>query len=101
MAAQEDHFSGADAPPRGALSSADGTLDAAQLRMEQSDGVEGVPLVVVAQGRPLSERMAKARIDEEDILSAGRERRGLERMDPIEYAILERNGAITVIPTGG
>lgn len=60
--------------------------------------IEGVPLVVVEHGKPLYERMERARIDEEDILSAARELRGLKRMDQIDYAVLERNGSITVIP---
>src|SRR5690606_18650676 len=40
--------------------------------------IEGLPLVVVEDGKPLEQRMAKARIDEEDVLSAARELQGLE-----------------------
>lgn len=60
--------------------------------------LEGVPLVVVDQGRPLRDRMDKARLDDEDILSAARELQGISRMEDIACAVLERNGAITVIP---
>lgn len=63
--------------------------------------IEGVPLVIVEHGKPIKERMAKARVDEEDVLSAARELQGLKRMDQIEYAVLERNGGITVIPKQG
>lgn len=42
--------------------------------------------------------MDKARVDEEDILNAARQLQGLERMDQIKYAVLERNGDITIGP---
>jgi uncharacterized membrane protein YcaP (DUF421 family) len=60
--------------------------------------MDDVPLVIVDDGRPLKERMDKARIDEMDILTAARELQGLERMDQIKYAVLERSGGISVIP---
>lgn len=60
--------------------------------------LDGVPLVIVENGRPLHDRMDKARVDESDILTAARERLGLERMDQIKYAVLERSGGISIIP---
>jgi uncharacterized membrane protein YcaP (DUF421 family) len=60
--------------------------------------IEGLPLVIVDHGQPIKEHMHKARIDESDILTAARELQGLERMDQIKYAVLERNGVISVIP---
>ena len=60
--------------------------------------LEGAPLVIVEEGKPLKDRMDKARVDEEDILHAARELQGLERMEQIKYAVLERNGDITVVP---
>jgi len=60
--------------------------------------IEGVPLVLVEDGRPLRDRLDKSRVDEEDILTAARERQGLERMDQIKYAVLERSGGISIIP---
>jgi uncharacterized membrane protein YcaP (DUF421 family) len=60
--------------------------------------LDGVPLVIVEEGKPLKERMSKARIDEDDVLTAARELQGLERMDQIKYAVLERNGGISIIP---
>ena len=60
--------------------------------------IEGLPLVIVDHGQPIKEHMDKARVDESDILTAARELQGLERMDQIKYAVLERNGAISVIP---
>jgi uncharacterized membrane protein YcaP (DUF421 family) len=60
--------------------------------------VEGTPLVIVEHGKPIRDRMHKARIDEEDVLSAARELQGLKRMEQVDYAVLERNGAITILP---
>jgi uncharacterized membrane protein YcaP (DUF421 family) len=60
--------------------------------------IDGVPSVIIEDGRPLKDRMEKARIDERDILAAARAGYGLERMDQIKYAVLERNGSISIIP---
>ena len=60
--------------------------------------VDDVPLVIVEDGRPLKDRMDKARVDESDILQSARELQGLERMDQIKYAVLERSGGISIVP---
>ena len=60
--------------------------------------VEDVPLVILRNGEPIRERMRKERIDENDIKEAARETQGLERLDPIKFAILERAGHITIVP---
>lgn len=60
--------------------------------------IEGVPLVLVADGKVLADRMQRARVDEEDVLQAARERQGVESMDQIKYAVLERTGEISIIP---
>ena len=60
--------------------------------------IEGVPLVIVEDGRMLDDRMRWARIDAEDVLQAARERQGLERLEQIKFAVLERTGEISIIP---
>lgn len=60
--------------------------------------LEGVPLVIVENGRALHDRMQKVRVDEADVLEAARELQGLHRLDQIRYAVLEAGGAITIIP---
>lgn len=60
--------------------------------------LDDVPLVIVEDGVALKERMDKARVDEEDVLSAARHLQGLERLDQIRYAVLERSGGISIIP---
>lgn len=60
--------------------------------------LEDTPLVIVDNGTPLKDRMKKARVDEEDVLSAARRLQGLERLDQIRYAVLERSGGISIVP---
>lgn len=62
---------------------------------------EGLPLIILKDGKVLSERMARSRIDETEILAAARESQGLERLEQIKYAVLEKNGAISIIPKDG
>jgi uncharacterized membrane protein YcaP (DUF421 family) len=37
-------------------------------------------------------------VDEGDILEAARHLHGLERMDQVKYAVLERSGGISIVP---
>ena len=59
---------------------------------------EGLPLVIVNEGKPLTRRMKKTKVSEDDILESARSHFGLERMEQIKYAILEKNGQITIVP---
>ncbi len=59
---------------------------------------EGVPLVILKDGRPITDRLQETGVDVADILQAARETRGLERLEQIKYAILERSGGISIIP---
>jgi uncharacterized membrane protein YcaP (DUF421 family) len=60
--------------------------------------LEGTPLVIVQDGKPLPGRMKGARVDESDVLVAARNLQGLERMDQIKFAVLERTGEISIVP---
>jgi len=60
--------------------------------------LDGRPFVIVENGRCLKDRMTKARVDEGDVMEAAREKHGLEKMEQIKFAILERGGVITIIP---
>jgi len=60
--------------------------------------IDGVAMIVVEDGKLLHERVRKARLDEDDILTAARETQGLERLDQIKFAVLENNGKISIIP---
>jgi uncharacterized membrane protein YcaP (DUF421 family) len=60
--------------------------------------IDDVPVLIVVDGNLLKDRMDRARIDERDILQAARETQGLARLDQIQYAVLERDGGISVVP---
>lgn len=60
--------------------------------------LEDAPIVIVENGKPLKDRMDKERVDESDILEAARCRQGLRRIEEIRYAVLERNGEISIVP---
>lgn len=60
--------------------------------------LEGLPLPLVKEGRPLSENLDKARVDEEEILMSARYTQGVERMDEIKEATVENDGKISVVP---
>ena len=55
-------------------------------------------VVIFAGGTPLKDRMRLARVDEADIFRAARELHGLERLDQVHYAVLERDGQISIVP---
>lgn len=61
--------------------------------------LDGTALVILENGTLLRDRMNKVRVDETDILEAARKLQGLERLEQIKYAIVERNGEITIVPS--
>jgi uncharacterized membrane protein YcaP (DUF421 family) len=63
--------------------------------------LEEGPVVLVAQGRALPEQMNQARVDEDEILEVARASHGLERLDQIRFAVLERSGRISIVPRPG
>ncbi len=60
--------------------------------------LEGAPLVILADGKIINSKSDKEKIDESDIMSEARKLWGIERLDQIKYAILEKGGKITIIP---
>ena len=60
--------------------------------------LDGLPMILVENGRPLEDLMDRARVDQEDILAVARESQGLERMEQIKYAVLEVGGGISIVP---
>jgi uncharacterized membrane protein YcaP (DUF421 family) len=59
--------------------------------------VNSLPVVVVEHGK-LLDRAHREGITLAEVLAAGRERHGLERLEQFKYAILERHGGISVVP---
>ncbi|BDH45630.1 DUF421 domain-containing protein [Salmonella enterica subsp. enterica serovar Choleraesuis] len=60
--------------------------------------IDGSPLILVEHGKLLPMRAKRAGITEDDVLNSARSSQGLERLDQIKFAILEKNGKISIIP---
>lgn len=63
-----------------------------------SKWLEGTPLVIVKNGKAIEKRMRSERVDIGDVLESARKHHGIERMEQIKYAVLEKSGGITIIP---
>lgn len=68
-------------------------------RLEQL--LEGASVVLLEKGKLHKDRLDKERVDEQEIVTAGRELHGLERRDDIKYAVLEKDGSISIVPMEG
>ncbi len=62
--------------------------------------VEGTPTLLVLHGKVVSEHMRREGIDSESLQAALREH-GVSSIDEVEMAVLEIDGSISVVPTGG
>jgi uncharacterized membrane protein YcaP (DUF421 family) len=60
--------------------------------------IEGVPTVLVEDGRVLEDRLRAARITHEDVLQAARAHAGLMSLSEIRHAVLETDGKISIVP---
>lgn len=58
--------------------------------------MDGTPLVLLKKGQLQTETMRKMSIQEEDILAMARDN-GAKSMEEIDYAVLERNGEISIV----
>jgi uncharacterized membrane protein YcaP (DUF421 family) len=62
--------------------------------------IDGTPVIVREEGEWQKQRMVHHGLHEEDVLAAARGQ-GLEKEQQIKYAVLERNGQISVIEEDG
>lgn len=60
--------------------------------------LNAMPMILVENGRLMTDRMRRARVTEDNVLEAARRLQGLERIDQIKFAILEATGEITIVP---
>jgi uncharacterized membrane protein YcaP (DUF421 family) len=85
-----------------ALLGADILMSVLAVRSNRLDKLlNDAPLLLIEDGTMHQDRMKKVRVTADDILERARELRGIERFDQIKYAVLERSGAVTVIPKEG
>jgi uncharacterized membrane protein YcaP (DUF421 family) len=68
-------------------------------RFPKADRIlESVAVLLVDDGRLLEDRLKKAHVDPAEILTSARQAHGLERLDQVKYAVLEKNGGISIVP---
>lgn len=60
--------------------------------------LDGCPVILVENGVPLIDKLKKVDVSCDDILVAARQNQGITELSKIKYAILERNGHISIIP---
>ena len=59
---------------------------------------DGSPVILVVHGELQQEKLKKVDVSCDDILVAARQNQGITEFSKIRYAILERNGHISIIP---
>ena len=57
---------------------------------------DSTPVVILGRGEWHERRMKMLRVQREDVMAAARQS-GLERLEQVKYAIVERNGSISII----
>lgn len=60
--------------------------------------LNGSPIILIENGRVLDQRLRKCSLSEDEIMEVARQQEGLENLDEIKFAILEKNGKISIIP---
>jgi uncharacterized membrane protein YcaP (DUF421 family) len=74
-------------------------LSTLKVRSKRTEHVlDSAPLLIVENGKPIESHMNKERIDVDDVLDAAREMHGIASLEEIRYAVLERNGKISIVP---
>lgn len=59
--------------------------------------VDGTPVMLLQKRRWQVDSMKKMRIQDDDVMAAARDK-GLQNLSEIDYAVLERNGEIAILP---
>ena len=59
--------------------------------------VDGTPVVIYERGEWRQERMRAMRVLESDVMAAVRQK-GLMRLEQVRYAVVERDGKVSIVP---
>jgi len=58
--------------------------------------IDGIPMVLLRNGEWQLEAMEGLRVDPDDVMAAARQK-GIRSLDEIKYAVVEKNGSISII----
>lgn len=61
--------------------------------------LEGVPLILVEDGKPIERNLRSERMTMDDLMEEARGQ-GIERLDEVKWAVLERGGSLSFIKKG-
>jgi uncharacterized membrane protein YcaP (DUF421 family) len=74
-------------------------MDIVSARWKTADRVlNGQPTILIDNGEVLEDQLRHAEVDRGDILDHARKTQAIERLEQIKWAILERDGSISIIP---
>jgi uncharacterized membrane protein YcaP (DUF421 family) len=83
----------------GTLIFIDMTLSLIKLRFPIVDlWLDGSPIILIENGRLLSRRMGYCHITESEVMEVARQQGGVEKISEIKFAILEKNGKLSIVP---
>ena len=60
--------------------------------------LDGTAVILMRDGQVLEDRLTRERVDKNEILEAARIQLGIESLDEVKLAVLERGGDISIIP---
>ncbi|MFW0765891.1 DUF421 domain-containing protein [Trabulsiella odontotermitis] len=63
--------------------------------------LDGAPVILIENGIPVDSKIKKVNVSTDDIMLVARQNHGIYQIEKIKFAILERNGQISIIPADG
>jgi len=60
--------------------------------------LNGSPIILIENGKILDQRLRKCSLSEDEIMMVARQQEGIVNLHDIKFAILEKNGKISIIP---
>jgi uncharacterized membrane protein YcaP (DUF421 family) len=59
--------------------------------------VEGEPVILVEDGKPIERNMNNERLTLEEVMEQARLQQGVEKLDDVRWAVLETSGSISIV----
>jgi uncharacterized membrane protein YcaP (DUF421 family) len=62
--------------------------------------VEGEPVILVEDGKPIERNMKHERLTLDEVMEQARLQQGVESLGDVKWAVLETSGSISIVPKG-